>query len=125
LTAITTKLGAIKNDVVEHSRNKFVGAGLTGSNLDALKEEFGEELQFYRLLPDPTDPLSDVRTVNFMVSGAVTVLTRNSSEFVEVFNDCDEFFRVNGIRPIKRDGNRKEKNKKIERMLDDILNSDF
>ena len=98
--AITTRVAGIRREVFEHSRIKLIGMGLnTGGDLELLKEQFGNEfVETYRLFPDPTDPLSDVKKSCFMISGVITVLSRTQPEYVEMFSDVYEFLKKNGIR---------------------------
>ena len=98
--AITTRVAGIRREVFEHSRIKLIGMGLnTGSDLELLKEHFGSEFaDTYRLFPDPTDPLSDVKKSCFVISGVITVLSRSLPEYVEIFSDVYEFLNKNGIR---------------------------
>jgi len=72
--------------------------GLTsGSDADMLREHFGSEfLNLYRLLPDPSDPLSPKKEVHFVIDGPITLLSREGVDFITVFNNKDEFLKANG-----------------------------
>jgi len=95
---ISTRLALIDHNLHEHARTKFIGWGLgTGQDADILREFFGREfLEVYRRLPDPSDPLSPRRHV-FAVYGPICVISRIKPEFIEVFNDPQEFLRINEI----------------------------
>ncbi len=96
---ISTRLSNLDDTVYEHSRVKIIGYDLqTGSDGDIIKESFGKDiLNYYATLPDPTDPLSDGRQHVFMVSGPICVLSRKAPEFLEVFNNSEDFLIENNI----------------------------
>jgi energy-coupling factor transporter ATP-binding protein EcfA2 len=96
---ITTRPSNVRREVFDHSRVKFIGMGLTsGPDAELLKETFGPEfLNTYRLFPDPSDPLSLQKEVCFAVSGPITILSRQSPDFISVFSSKDEFLKGNGF----------------------------
>jgi hypothetical protein len=61
-----------------------------------LRESFGSDfLNMYRLLPDPSDPLSPKKEVSFAIHGPITTLSRQTPEFITVFNTREEFLESN------------------------------
>jgi energy-coupling factor transporter ATP-binding protein EcfA2 len=94
---ITTRPSNVRREVFDHSRVKFIGMGLTsGPDAELLKEAFGPEfLNTYRLFPDPSDPLSPKKEVCFAVSGPITILSRQSPDFITVFSSKEEFLKAN------------------------------
>jgi energy-coupling factor transporter ATP-binding protein EcfA2 len=94
---ITTRPSNVKREVFDHSRVKFIGMGLTsGPDAELLKETFGPEfLNTYRLFPDPSDPLSPKKEVCFAISGPITLLSRQSPDFITVFSSKEEFLKAN------------------------------
>jgi energy-coupling factor transporter ATP-binding protein EcfA2 len=94
---ITTRPSNVRREVFDHSRVKFMGMGLTsGPDAELLKEAFGPEfLNTYRLFPDPSDPLSPKKEVCFAISGPITILSRQSPDFITVFSSKEEFLRAN------------------------------
>jgi len=94
---ITTRPSNVRREVFDHSRVKFIGMGLTsGPDAELLKETFGPEfLNTYRLFPDPSDPLSPKKEVCFAISGPITILSRQSPEFITVFNSKEDFLKAN------------------------------
>jgi hypothetical protein len=94
---ITTRPSNVRREVFDHSRVKFIGMGLTsGPDAELLKEAFGPEfLNIYRLFPDPSDPLSPKKEVCFAISGPITILSRQSPEFITVFSSKEEFIKAN------------------------------
>jgi energy-coupling factor transporter ATP-binding protein EcfA2 len=94
---ITTRPSNVRREVFDHSRVKFIGMGLTsGPDAELLKEAFGPEfLNTYRLFPDPSDPLSPKKEVCFAISGPITLLSRQSPEFITVFSSKEEFLNAN------------------------------
>jgi len=94
---ITTRPSNVRREVFDHSRVKFIGMGLTsGPDADLLKETFGPEfLNTYRLFPDPSDPLSPKKEVCFAISGPITILSRQSPDFITVFSSKEEFLKAN------------------------------
>ncbi len=94
---ITTRPSNVRREVFDHSRVKFIGMGLTsGPDADLLKEAFGPEfLNTYRLFPDPSDPLSPKKEVCFAISGPITILSRQSPEFITVLSSKEEFLKAN------------------------------
>jgi len=94
---ITTRPSNVRREVFDHSRVKFIGMGLTsGPDAELLKEAFGPEfLNTYRLFPDPSDPLSPKKEVCFAISGPITILSRQSPEFITVFNSKEDFLKAN------------------------------
>ncbi|MFZ8859085.1 MAG: helicase HerA domain-containing protein [Thermocrinis sp.] len=94
---ITTRPSNVRREVFDHSRVKFIGMGLTsGPDAELLKEAFGPEfLNTYRLFPDPSDPLSHKKEVCFAISGPITILSRQSPDFITVFSSKEEFLKVN------------------------------
>jgi DNA helicase HerA-like ATPase len=95
---ITTRPSNVRREIFEHSRVKIIGMGLTsGPDADLLRESFGSDfLKIYRLLPDPSDPLSPRKEVNFVISGPITLLSREGTDFITVFNTKEEFLKCNG-----------------------------
>jgi len=96
---ITTRPSNVRREIFEHSRVKFIGMGLTsGPDGELLRENFGQEfLNTYILFPDPSDPLSSKKEVCFAVSGPITILSRQSPDFISVFSSKDEFLKENGF----------------------------
>jgi energy-coupling factor transporter ATP-binding protein EcfA2 len=94
---ITTRPSNVRREVFDHSRVKFIGMGLTsGPDAELLKETFGPEfLNTYRLFPDPSDPLSPKKEVCFAISGPITILSRQSPDFITVFSSKEEFLKAN------------------------------
>jgi energy-coupling factor transporter ATP-binding protein EcfA2 len=94
---ITTRPSNVRREVFDHSRVKFIGMGLTsGPDAELLKETFGPEfLNTYRLFPDPSDPLSPKKEVCFAISGPITLLSRQSPDFITVFSSKEEFLKAN------------------------------
>jgi energy-coupling factor transporter ATP-binding protein EcfA2 len=94
---ITTRPSNVRREVFDHSRVKFIGMGLTsGPDAELLKETFGPEfLNTYRLFPDPSDPLSPKKEVCFVISGPITILSRQSPDFITVFSSKEEFLKAN------------------------------
>ncbi len=94
---ITTRPSDVRREVFDHSRVKFIGMGLTsGPDAELLKEAFGPEfLNTYRLFPDPSDPLSPKKEVCFAIAGPITILSRQSPEFITVFSSKEEFLKAN------------------------------
>ncbi len=94
---ITTRPSNVRREVFDHSRVKFIGMGLTsGPDAELLKEAFGPEfLNTYRLFPDPSDPLSPKKEVCFAISGPITILSRQSPDFITVFSSKEEFLKAN------------------------------
>jgi energy-coupling factor transporter ATP-binding protein EcfA2 len=94
---ITTRPSNVRREVFDHSRVKFIGMGLTsGPDAELLKETFGPEfLNTYRLFPDPSDPLSPKKEVCFAIAGPITILSRQSPEFITVFSSKEEFLKAN------------------------------
>jgi hypothetical protein len=94
---ITTRPSNVRREVFDHSRVKFIGMGLTsGPDAELLKETFGPEfLNTYRLFPDPSDPLSPKKEVCFVISGPITLLSRQSPDFITVFSSKEEFLKAN------------------------------
>jgi|GEM_PF-1293893 len=94
---ITTRPSNVRRDVFDHSRVKFIGMGLTsGPDAELLKEAFGSEfLNTYRLFPDPSDPLSPKKEVCFAIAGPITILSRQSPDFITVFSSKEEFLKAN------------------------------
>jgi energy-coupling factor transporter ATP-binding protein EcfA2 len=94
---ITTWPSNVRREVFDHSRVKFIGMGLTnGPDAELLKEAFGPEfLNIYRLFPDPLDPLSPKKEFCFAISGPITILSRQSPEFITVFSSKEEFIKAN------------------------------
>uniref|UniRef100_A0A7C5SYN2 DUF87 domain-containing protein n=1 Tax=Thermocrinis ruber TaxID=75906 RepID=A0A7C5SYN2_9AQUI len=94
---ITTRPSNVRREVFDHSRVKFIGMGLTsGPDAELLKETFGPEfLNTYRLFPDPSDPLSPRKEVCFAISGPITLLSRQSPDFITVFSSKEEFLKAN------------------------------
>jgi energy-coupling factor transporter ATP-binding protein EcfA2 len=94
---ITTRPSNVRREVFDHSRVKFIGMGLTsGPDAELLKETFGPEfLNTYRLFPDPSDPLSPKKEVCFAISGPITLLSRQSPDFITVFNRKEDFLKAN------------------------------
>ncbi len=94
---ITTCPSKVRREVFDHSRVKFIGMGLTsGPDAELLKETFGPEfLNTYRLFPDPSDPLSPKKEVCFAISGPITLLSRQSPDFITVFSSKEEFLKAN------------------------------
>jgi energy-coupling factor transporter ATP-binding protein EcfA2 len=97
---ITTRPSNVRREIFEHSRVKIIGMGLSngGPDTDLLRESFGPEfLDIYRLLPDPSDPLSSKKEVCFAIHGPITTLSRQKPEFITVFNSKEEFLKINGF----------------------------
>jgi len=96
---ITTRPSNVRREIFEHSRVKIIGMGLTsGPDADLLRENFGPEfLNMYRLLPDPSDPLSSKKEICFAIHGPITTLSRQKPEFITVFNNKEEFLKSNGF----------------------------
>jgi len=94
---ITTRPSNVRREVFDHSRVKFIGVGLTsGPDAELLKETFGPEfLNTYRLFPDPSDPLSPKKEVCFAISGPITILSRQSPDFITVFSSKEDFLKAN------------------------------
>jgi energy-coupling factor transporter ATP-binding protein EcfA2 len=94
---ITTRPSNVRREVFDHSRVKFIGMGLTsGPDAELLKETFGPEfLNTYRLFPDPSDPLSPKKEVCFAISGPITILSRQSPDFITVFSSKEDFLKAN------------------------------
>ncbi len=94
---ITTCPSNVRREVFDHSRVKFIGMGFTsGPDAELLKEAFGPEfLNIYRLFPDPSDPLSPKKEICFAISGPITLLSRQSPEFITVFSSKEEFLKAN------------------------------
>jgi energy-coupling factor transporter ATP-binding protein EcfA2 len=94
---ITTRPSNVRREVFDHSRVKFIGMGLTsGPDAELLKETFGPEfLNTYRLFPDPSDPLSPKKEVCFAIAGPLTLLSRQSPDFITVFSSKEEFLKAN------------------------------
>ena len=94
---ITTRPSNVRREVFDHSRVKFIGMGLTsGPDAELLKETFGPEfLNTYRLFPDPSDPLSPKKEVCFAILGPITLLSRQSPDFITVFSSKEEFLKAN------------------------------
>ena len=94
---ITTRPSNVRREIFEHSRVKIIGMGLTsGPDADLLRESFGSDfLNMYRLLPDPSDPLSPKKEVSFAIHGPITTLSRQTPEFITVFNTKEEFLESN------------------------------
>ncbi len=94
---ITTRPSNVRREVFDHSRVKFIGMGITsGPDAELLKETFGPEfLNTYRLFPDTSDPLSPKKEVCFAISGPITILSRQSPEFITVFSSKEEFLKAN------------------------------
>ena len=94
---ITTWPSNVRREVFDHSRVKFIGMGLTnGPDAELLKEAFGPEfLNTYRLFPDPSDPLSPKKEVCFAISGPITILSRQSPDFITVFSSKEDFLKAN------------------------------
>ncbi len=95
--SITTRPSNVRREVFDHSRVKFIGMGLTsGPDAELLKEALGPEfLNTYRLFPDPSDPLSPKKEVCFAISGPITILSRQSPDFITVFSSKEEFLKAN------------------------------
>jgi len=96
---ITTSPSNVRREIFENTRVRFIGPGLTsGPNAELLRENFGSEiLNLYKLLPDPSDPLSPKKEINFIVSGPITLLSREKPDFITIFNDKNEFLKINGF----------------------------
>jgi energy-coupling factor transporter ATP-binding protein EcfA2 len=94
---ITTRPSNVRREVFDHSRVKFIGMGLTsGTDAELLKEAFRPEfLNTYRLFPDPSDPLSPKKEVCFAISGPITLLSRQSPDFITVFSSKEDFLKAN------------------------------
>jgi energy-coupling factor transporter ATP-binding protein EcfA2 len=94
---ITTRPSNVRREVFDHSRVKFIGMGLTsGPDAELLREAFGPEfLNTYRLFPDPSDPLSPKKEVYFAISGPITILSRQSPDFITVFSSKEDFLKAN------------------------------
>ena len=94
---ITTRPSNVRREIVEHSRVKIIGMGLTsGPDADFLRETFGQEfLELYRLLPDPYDQFAQRKEVTFAIHGPITTLSRQTPEFITVFNTKEEFLESN------------------------------
>jgi hypothetical protein len=94
---ITTRPSNVRREIFEHSRVKVFGMGLTsGPDAELLKEAFGPEFfNIYRLFPDPSDPLSPKKEVCFAISGPITILSRQSPDFITVFSSKEEFLKAN------------------------------
>jgi energy-coupling factor transporter ATP-binding protein EcfA2 len=94
---ITTRPSNVRREVFDHSRVKFIGMGLTsGPDAELLKEAFRPEfLNTYRLFPDPSDPLSPKKEVCFAISGPITILSRQSPDFITVFSSKEDFLKAN------------------------------
>jgi len=94
---ITTRPSNVRREVFDHSRVKFIGMGLTsGPDAELLKETFSPEfLNTYRLFPDPSDPLSPKKEVCFAIAGPITILSRQSPEFITVFGSKEDFLKAN------------------------------
>jgi len=97
-TCITTRPSNVRREIFDHSRVKIIGMGLTsGPDADLLRETFGSKfLNLYKLLPDPSDPLSSKKEIAFIVHGPITTLSRSSPEFMSIFNNKEEFLNSNG-----------------------------
>ncbi len=95
--SITTRPSNVRREIFDHSRVKFIGMGLTsGPDAELLKEALGPEfLNTYRLFPDPSDPLSPKKEVCFAISGPITILSRQSPDFITVFSSKEEFLKAN------------------------------
>ncbi len=95
--SITTRPSNVRREIFDHSRVKFIGMGLTsGPDAELLKEAFGPEfLNTYRLFPDPSDPLSPKKEVCFAIAGPITILSRQSPDFITVFSSKEEFLKAN------------------------------
>ncbi|MEM5799936.1 MAG: DUF87 domain-containing protein [Candidatus Aenigmatarchaeota archaeon] len=96
---ISTRIGNLEKKLYEHSRVKMLGFGLhTGSDRDLIVETFGKDIiHRYSILPDPTDPLFNKKEVAFLIDGPITVLSRNTPEFIKVFDSVEEFLNMNGF----------------------------
>jgi len=94
---ITTSPSNVRREIFNHSRVKIIGMGLSsGPDADLLRETFSPEfLNIYRLFPDPTDPLSPKKEVSFAIHGPITTLSRQTPEFITVFNTKEEFLESN------------------------------
>ena len=97
-TVISTRLSTIDRNLYEHARVKIIGWGLsTGRDADILRELYGREfLEAYRKLPDPSDPFSERRHV-FVIEGPICVLSRGPAEFIQVFDNPEEFLEGNQL----------------------------
>jgi len=102
---ISTRLGNLDRRVFDEARIKILGRGLsTGEDADRIRASFGREvLTYYSGLPDPSDPLSNRRQHVFMISGPITVLSKRTPEFVEIFDRPEKFFRENGLEHAESD----------------------
>ncbi len=92
---ITTRPSNVRREIFEHARVKFIGMGLTsGPDAELLRENFGTEfLNTYKLLPDPSDPLSPKKEICFAVYGPITLLSRQTPDFISIFSSKEEFLR--------------------------------
>jgi len=102
---ISTRLGNLDRRVFDEARIKIIGWGLsTGEDADRIRDSFGREaLTYYSGLPDPSDPLSNRRQHVFMISGPITVLSKRTPEFVEIFDGPEKFLRENGLEHAESD----------------------
>jgi energy-coupling factor transporter ATP-binding protein EcfA2 len=96
---ITTRPSNVRREIFEHARVKFIGMGLTsGPDAELLRESFGSDfLNTYKLLPDPSDPLSPKKEVCFALYGPITLLSRQTPDFISIFNTKEEFLDSNKI----------------------------
>lgn len=96
---ISTRIGNLEKKLYEHSRVKILGFGLhTGSDRDLILETFGRDIiHRYSILSDPTDPLCAKKEVAFLIDGPITVLSRNTPEFVKIFDNVDDFLNCNNL----------------------------
>jgi hypothetical protein len=94
---ITTRPSNVRREIFEHARVKFIGMGLTsGPDAELLRENFGSDfLNTYKLLPDPSDPLSPKKEICFAVYGPITLLSRQTPDFISIFNSKGEFLESN------------------------------
>jgi energy-coupling factor transporter ATP-binding protein EcfA2 len=94
---ITTRPSNVRREIFEHARVKFIGMGLTsGPDAELLRENFGSDfLNTYKLLPDPSDPLSPKKEICFAVYGPITLLSRQTPDFISIFNKKEEFLESN------------------------------
>jgi hypothetical protein len=97
---ITTRPSNVRREIFEHARVKFIGMGLTsGPDAELLRESFGSDfLNTYRLLPDPSDPLSPKKEICFALYGPITLLSRQTPDFISIFNTKEEFLESNEIK---------------------------
>jgi len=94
---ITTRPSNVRREIFENSRVKIIGMGLiNGPDADLLKETFDKGFyEIYKLFPDPTDTLSSKKEICFAIHGPITTLSRQTPEFITVFNTKEEFLESN------------------------------